>query len=73
MATPLTCREVCKTIFKPSVYLSMDFGVFHADCQSGPGIVRAKKTGRREGRWGRFPAGEGEENRVFEFSLLVTF
>jgi hypothetical protein len=25
--------------------------------------VRAKKTGRREGRWGRFPAGEGEENR----------
>jgi hypothetical protein len=36
-------------------------------------FVRAKKTGRREGRWGRFPAGEGEENRVFEFSLLVTF
>jgi hypothetical protein len=33
--------------------------------------ARAKKTGRREGRWGRFPAGEGEENRVFEFSLIV--
>jgi hypothetical protein len=37
------------------------------------GLVRAKKTGRREGRWGRFPAGEGEENRLFEFSLLVVF
>jgi hypothetical protein len=33
-------------------------------------LVRAKKTGRREGRWGRFPAGEGEENRVIEFSLF---
>jgi hypothetical protein len=30
----------------------------------GGWAVQAKKTGRKEGRWGEFPAGEGEEKQV---------